>query len=350
MSNENMNSCDNNLNEDSLIERYIYEVIKRVPKKMRDDIRLELSGLIDDMRGEGATVSEVLEELGDPSEFAKRYRDENSYVIGPDYYDNYIWILKIGAIAILISALVSGLVNSVIDAEGAKDFIKEFMKEGFAVAISGLWSMVGVITVIFFALERMKVKVDIRPEDKWSIEKLPMLPDKKAKLSRGGSVVAIIAYVVLIGLFVYVPELFSVFEKSESGNGYDVVSCIVNLEKWNSIVPLFVIIFVIGIVEEIVKIIHGQYCSVVMYTSIISNTLGVVLSIIILKFTDVWNPNFANDLLKHFGKTHYGEGDILRYWGTGKVSNIILSMIILFSCIEVGVVIYNTLRYSEKKM
>lgn len=350
MSKENMGVNEKQVNDENLIERYIYEVIKRVPKKMRDEIKMELSGLIDDMREEGSTVEEVLEELGSPSEFAKRYRDENSYVIGPDYYDNYIWILKIGVIGILISAFVSGLINSIIDAESAKGFMKEFAKEGLTVGISGIWSMVGVVTVIFFILERMKVKVDIKPEEKWSPAKLPIIPDKKAKLSRVGSVFVIITYVVLIGLFVYVPELFSVFEKSEAGKGYEVVSCVVNLEKWSSIVPLFVLIFVIGIGEEIVKIIHGQYCSMVMYACIISNTIGVVCSAIVLKFTDVWNPSFANDLLEHYGKKSYGEGDILRYWGTGKFSNIILGMIILFSCIEVGVYIYNTLKYGEKNM
>ena len=350
MSNENINVNENKLNEDNLIERYIYEVIKRVPKKMRDDIKMELSSLIDDMKQDGASTEEVLEELGNPAEFAKRYRDENSYIIGPDYYDNYLWILKIGAFAILISAIVSGLVHSVIDAGSVKDFIKEFCKEGLIMGISGLWSMVGVVTVIFAVLERMKVKVDIKPEDNWTPDKLPMIPDKKAKLSRGGSVFVIIVYVVLIGLFVYVPEVFSVFEKSETGDGYEVISCIFNLAKWSSIAPLFVIIFATGIVEEIIKIIYGQYCRMVMYACIISNAVGVIFSIIILRFTDIWNTNFANDMLVNTGRTSYSKGDILRYWGTDKFSNIILSLIILFSCIEVGIFVYNTLKYEEKKI
>ena len=259
-------------------------------------------------------------------------------------------MLKIGALAVLISALVSGMVHSIIDAGNAKEFVKEFFKEGFAESISGLWSLVGVVTVVFAVLERMKVKVDIKPEDKWSPSQLPMLPDKKSQLSRGGSVFSIIAYVVLIGMFVYVPELFSVFEKSENSKGYEVVSCIFNLEKWSSISLLFVIIFATGIVEEIIKIIYGCYCKVVMYVCIMSNAIGVIFAIIILKFTDVWNPSFAKDLLEKTGKTSYSKGDILRYWGTDKFSNIILSFLVLISCIEVGAFVYNTLKYGEKRI
>ena len=346
MSKESMDVNEKQVSEKDLVERYIYEVVKRIPKKMREEIKMELIGLIEDMKDRGASIEEVLEELGSPSEFAKRYRDENSYVIGPDYYDNYIWILKIGAIAILISALVSGLVNSVIDAESAKDFVKEFMKEGLTVAISGLWSMVGVVTVIFFALERMKVKVDVKPEEKWTLDKLPVLPDEKVRISRVGSIIAIMFYIVSIGIFLYAPQVFSVFEKSENGKGFDVISCMFNLEKWNSIVPFIVIMFAVSICEEIVKIIYGQYCKTVMYTSILSNSIAVVCSTIVLKCTDIWNPNFATDI----SKKPYSKGDILYYWGTDRFDNIILGLFVLYCCLEVGVIVYNTIKYGEKKI
>ena len=114
MSKVNNKNVEQNVNDKDIVERYIYDVTRRVPEKQRQDIRLELTSLIEDMcEEEGATVEEVLEKLGSPAEFAKRYRDENNYIIGPDYYDNYIWVLKIGAIAIAISSIISAVPRSI---------------------------------------------------------------------------------------------------------------------------------------------------------------------------------------------------------------------------------------------
>ena len=87
-------------------ERYIYQVIRRLPKNQREDIRMELNELIDDMC-EHDSMEHVLEKLGDPVKFAHKYNGENSYVIGPEYYDNYIFVLRIVLICVIISTLFS---------------------------------------------------------------------------------------------------------------------------------------------------------------------------------------------------------------------------------------------------
>ena len=61
------------MSEKEMIERYIYEVVKRVPQAVKEEIRMELQELIEDMCGEeGSNVETVLQKLGDPAEFAKR--------------------------------------------------------------------------------------------------------------------------------------------------------------------------------------------------------------------------------------------------------------------------------------
>lgn len=347
MSKVNNKNVEQNVNDKDIIERYIYDVTRRVPEKHRQDIRLELTSLIEDMcEEEGATVEEVLEKLGSPAQFAKRYRDENNYIIGPDYYDNYIWVLKVGALAIAISSIISAVVHGILATGDFKDFIKEFFKEGILTGLSGLYTLVGIVTIVFVILERLKVKVDIKPEDKWSPSSLPALPEKKALLSRGESIASIIIYVVLIGLFVFVPEIFGVFENTD--NGYRTVSYVFNLENWSSIVPWFVVILGIAVFDDIVKIIYGKYCKVVMYSSIICNAISFGCIVVIFKFKDVWNPSFAKDLLVFKGKETYSEEDILHYWGTDRISNIIIAFIFVISCLEIGVTVYKSLKYSEK--
>ena len=347
MSKVNNKNVEQNVNDKDMVERYIYDVTRRVPEKQRQDIRLELTSLIEDMcEEEGATVEEVLEKLGSPAEFAKRYRDENNYIIGPDYYDNYIWVLKIGALATVISSIISAIIHGILSAGGFDDFINEFFKEGISAGISGLYTLVGIVTIVFVVLERLKVKVDIKPEDKWSPSSLPALPEKKALLSRGESIASIIIHVVLIGIFVFVPEIFGVFESTD--NGFRSVSNVFNLEKWSSIVPWFVGILGIAVFDDIVKVIYGKYCKAVMYSSIICNAISFGCIVVIFKFKDVWNPSFAKDLLAYTGKEAYSEGDILRFWGTDRISNIIIAFIFVISCLEIGVTVYKSLKYSEK--
>ena len=60
--------------EKELVNRYVYEVTKRIPKEQRNEIEMELRELIEDM-AEGAPLEEVFVKLGDPAVFARKYRD-----------------------------------------------------------------------------------------------------------------------------------------------------------------------------------------------------------------------------------------------------------------------------------
>lgn len=127
------------MNEKDMIERYIYEVTRRVPQENRDEIRLELQSLIEDMcAGENCSAEDALQKLGNPVEFAKRYRDDSNYLIGPEYYDNYIWVLKIALIGIAISAAISGLVSGITDTLNWGEFFGNFFAELFTTFFSGI--------------------------------------------------------------------------------------------------------------------------------------------------------------------------------------------------------------------
>lgn len=146
-------------NEKELMERYIYEVIRRVPSGQQEEIRMELQELIGDMyEAEGSDMEAVLAKLGDPSEFAKKYRDESSYVISPAYYDNYIWVLKIVLICVAASSILSWPVSVIVN--GFSESITSFgVNRGL---IGSLVFAFGMVTLIFAVLERLKVNVDIR--------------------------------------------------------------------------------------------------------------------------------------------------------------------------------------------
>ena len=59
----------------NLIERYVYDVTRRLPEKEREDVMKELRANIYDMLPEGASedaVKKVLYELGSPVSLAEK--------------------------------------------------------------------------------------------------------------------------------------------------------------------------------------------------------------------------------------------------------------------------------------
>jgi hypothetical protein len=81
----------------SLVDRYVYTALRRVPEQQRTDIDRELRASIEDAvearieAGEEheAAVESALLELGDPGKLADRYADRPNYLIGPELFG--IW-------------------------------------------------------------------------------------------------------------------------------------------------------------------------------------------------------------------------------------------------------------------
>lgn len=98
-------------NEKDYMDRYIYQVIHRLPKAQREEVRMELEELLSDMYADRGSMEEVLTELGDPAEFAKQYQNEQKYLIGPEYFDTYLWFVKVVLICAAVPILIISLIK-----------------------------------------------------------------------------------------------------------------------------------------------------------------------------------------------------------------------------------------------
>ena len=343
--------------EQDMKERYIYQVIRRIPKNQREEIRMELSGLIDDMC-ENDTIEHVLEKLGDPEKFARQYRDENSYLIGPKYYDNYIWVLKIVFICIAVSAVVSSLVGAIMMQEwagktisavinGMTDTAVDIVEDTFSNFVIGMITAFGGVTLVFAIMERQNVKVDLKQEKTWKPEKLEPIPDKKTLISRSDSVVGIAFTVLFGGLMLFAPEVLGsyVFEDGEFIRTIPVF----NLKEWNMILPFMMVGIGLCFVDEMIRLVTGCYCKVVMVSNIVTGILQLMLSIVILKVLPLWNVEFAKETAEAFNREFTSKGDLMTYWGTDVISNLILAIIFVLTFVEMGTTIYKTLRYAGKE-
>jgi len=349
------------MNEKDMIERYIYEVTKRVPQEMREEITMELQSLIEDMCRDGETsVEEVLQKLGSPQEFARKYRDTPNYLIGPEYYDNYIWVLKLALGAILISALVSAVVAGITNVDDGFGVIGRIVGEFFGIALSGIYSVIGIVTIIFAVLEWKNVKVNLKPDSKWTVDELnknvatvkewtpnllPPIPDKRAVISRRDSVFSILVITIFGVLVVFTPEVFSAFHYD--GDKLIYVTSMFNLEVWDQIMPVLLVVVFAGLLDEVVRLVTGYYCKAVMISSVFCGTVHIACGVILMKVLPFWNPMLAEDLKQYIGIKSYAAGDFLSYWGSDTFNNAVLAMVCVISVIEMGISVYKTLRYAK---
>ena len=333
--------------------RYIYEVIRRLPKRQREEIKMELNELIEDMC-EHDTIEHVLEKLGDPEQFAKKYRDENSYVIGPKYYDNYIWVLKIVLICVAISAVCSALVNGIIDQDWTKagidtvvNMIAEVIADTVANGIVSLCASFGGVTLIFALMERQNVKMSEKQPKNWKPEQLAPIPDIKGIISRSDCVVGMVFIMLVGGILLFAPELFGayVFKNKEFVRAISIF----NLEKWNLILPFLMATFALCFVDEMIKLVSGVYCKVVMVSNIVTGILQMVLAVILLKILPFWNKDFAKECSIAFDREFTSKGELLHYWGTDLISNVVIAGIVIATLIEMSVTIYRTINYGTEK-
>ena len=97
------------------MERYIYQVVRRLPKAQRGEVEMELRELISDMFEEKGSMEDVLAALGNPAVFAGQYRDGSRCLIGPEYYDRYVWLLKIVLICVSVTVPIVSVISGVLE-------------------------------------------------------------------------------------------------------------------------------------------------------------------------------------------------------------------------------------------
>ncbi|HIY59860.1 MAG TPA: hypothetical protein H9831_04135 [Candidatus Eisenbergiella pullistercoris] len=333
-----------------LMQRYIYQVTRRLAKDQREETARELEELITDM-AEQKGMEEALKELGDPAVFAQKYREEPGWVIGPEYAEDYRWLLKIVLAAVALSVVVSGVVQGALQRDGAG-----ILTEAVSSAVTGALSAVGAVTVLFMILERRKIRVDFRKEfrmaeangaerRKWVPMLLPPVPDSKAEIKRSDEAVNLIFEALLAGLMIFAPWLFGAYA-FENGTFIRTIP-IFNLERWNIILPVLLISLAAGFADDVVRLVCGCYCRTVLIICLISGAVQAVFAWILLKGLPFFNPSFVQELRQEFD-WQGTKGDLLTLYGTGRLETIVLLVIWACILIETGVTVYKTVRYAEK--
>lgn len=196
-----------------IIDRYIYEVGNRLPRKSRRDVQVELHTLLHETLEERARqagrpadaelAGQILREFGAPQEVADRYAPRARYVIGPRWYPTYILIAKIIAI-VLPSVLAAFLIVALVFSKGplAPLSVGKVARMFWTFISSGLLNL-AILTLVFAIVERTQLQPDKEEVEAWDPDMLPPLDDPD-RISPGLMVFgmyAILAIAVLLNLY-----------------------------------------------------------------------------------------------------------------------------------------------------
>ena len=197
-------------------------------------------------------------------------------------------------------------------------------------------------------MERNQVK--LHKKEPWSLEKLTQIPSAKAVIPKSDSVVGVFFGVLIMVIFIALPECIGYWGKNADGEL--VAVSVFNLSIWSKVIPLFVISFSAGVVDDLVKLAVGHYNRTVMYVSIVCSLISVAAVTICLKGYEIFNLHFAEELSAITGETFSAKYDILTHWQSGIASrvlpNFLLAVIVLITLLELAVTVYRTLRYGQK--
>jgi hypothetical protein len=275
-----------------LIDRYVYQVTKRLPEAQRADIEAELRGLIDDMleaRGSVPTqndVIEVLRELGRPAELAAKYSGTKRYLIGPEYFDLYLLVVKI-----VLAATAFGMTLALIIgyATTPTTSIPGAIANFFASIISTLVQAFAWVTGIFALIERW-AKGSPAKAMPWNPADLPPVPTQKTTIKRSEPIVGIVFTVLFLVLLNAAPQLFSAYL---SVDGALRVVPVFDLTVFWRLLPLIDVMFCLGIVKELLRLITGRYTLGLSLGIVVLNVASMIMFITLFgPSSGIWNPNF----------------------------------------------------------
>jgi hypothetical protein len=168
----------------NLIDKYIAEVGKHLPRKQRADIQAEIRSTLEDMLEErkqaqgavdDAMILALLKEYGSPREVAESYVGPR-YLIGPRVYPTFELVTKI-VLAVLLAVSLAGLGISLSKSSLAGPEFLQTIGESSLGLLGGLVTAFGNIVLVFAILERVLPAKEFEEEEEWNPADLASEPD-----------------------------------------------------------------------------------------------------------------------------------------------------------------------------
>ena len=313
-----------------LIERYIYDVTRRLPENDRAEVARELQASIMDMLPEESSEQQtidVLTQLGDPRIMAEQYRTKPRYLISPALFDMYLSVLKmvVGIVAVVFAGVSAIITIFDTGTLSASTFFANIIED----ALMGAFQAAFWVTFGFAVADH----TNIIGKKAWTVLDLPKKPDhlKGVALPRSASIGEIITtlfFSVLFILMIIRDEWFFVFVR----NG-DIMNPF-NMNALYRAIPFIIITSVISVAFSSVKLYYARWNAPLFIVNVIYNIIWVGIFIYIVNWPDLFNPDLKSAIIPHLNHTELAK-QIIESDGQG--IRLFLSVLMVFIAL-IGIV------------
>lgn len=317
----------------NLIKRYVSEVVRHLGEKDRKDVSLELESSILDMLPPDYSeeeVTEVLNSMGDPAKLADTYRSRTRYLIGPDNFDLYLYVLKLVATILASVTVTISLITMFFTSEPTIAAIITSIITNTASSLSGafLW-----VTITFALIDYFKVKTK---EESWSVKDLPeQMASESLEIKKSESIADIIASAVFIAILTGIlyrnPDMFAIFIKGQKA---------IPIFQANLIKPYILIMAILmafSLLRGIAKLQVGRWTAKLLAASTILDITVTVFLIHVLNRQDLANPGFIDFIPSAMGS-----------WD--RITTLASIFLVAITFLGAGGTIFKVLRNSRKNL
>jgi hypothetical protein len=183
----------------NIIDRYLHEVGRFLPRKNREDILAELRSHLSDtleerVQGEASEDDMValLKETGSPRELASSYPDSRQYLIGPDLYPFFQMVAGIVLAAVIGAQLLAFGVTYWVGEEIGSYW------EALGGILTSVPAALGSVLIVFMILQHFGVQPKLDDEP-WDPRTLPII-DEDETIKKGERIFGIIAGSILLAV------------------------------------------------------------------------------------------------------------------------------------------------------
>lgn len=271
----------------NLIDKYIAEVGKYLPRRNRSDIQAELRSTLEDMLEErkqtqgsvdDTAVIALLQEYGAPRKVAESYVGPR-YLIGPRMYPFFEMVTKI-VFTVLIAVTIIGLVFGLLQTgSSGPEFLKTLGNSALSL-LSGLMTAFGNIVLVFAILERTLPKTDFAKEmEDWDPKELASEPDPD-RVGLGEQIFELI----FLALFLVVVNLYpQVLGFGFFDGGKWVFITPVLTEAFFSYLPWINILFMLQIGLNVYLLRQGVWNVISRVANILLDLANIALAVVMLQ-------------------------------------------------------------------
>lgn len=325
-----------------LIDRYIAEVGRHLPRKQRADIEAEIRSTLEDMleerkQAEGAVseaeVIELLKEYGAPRDVADSYVGPR-YLIGPRIYPTFELVTRIVLIVlfgIALAGLGLGLAQSSLT--GA-EFMKTIADSALGL-FGGLVTAFGNIVLAFAILERVLPAKEFEEEAEWNPAELAREPDPD-RVKFGEQIFEMFFLVVFLVIFNLYPGLIGIGFFNE--NDWVFISPILT-QAFFSYLPWLNILILLQLGFNIILLRRGWWNTGLRIANIILEVAGIALAVAMLR-----GPDLASLTPAQLAGTPLEDSAGLFISLANWIPILVLTIVIIVSSIEVAQMVYKIMK------